>query len=230
MNRRLEVALWFTLYKIKEVGAFLLFVAVVTGIIWGLVCTGVRVAGNPWITITMLAIGTVYVEVFILLGYGLYLALKAWLSSNLCKAVYKVNTLEFDRRQHKRRYTISRITIVVDNAEAVVKRMFWLAYQACGGATGLGLFQARDDADEEAVWNNVQTNGDYPGDGRTNEGSAYGDYVFGRMMKLGVDYEVGAAGFVNVSDAEPWTDYQGWSTKYKTYKQLADAAIEDLAE
>ena len=74
-----------------------------------------------------------------------------------------------------------------EEAQAVAKRMFWLAYEV-SSVVGAGFLQAREGATEDDVWENVNTRGDYPG--RADMESApqkapYGDYVFGRMMKWG---------------------------------------------
>ena len=38
------------------------------------------------------------------------------------------------------------------NPEAVVKRAFFLAYQACERETGMGVFRARSGVTEDQVW------------------------------------------------------------------------------
>lgn len=78
-----------------------------------------------------------------------------------------------------------------NNPELVVKRAFFLAWKACGETFGMGMLQDNPNANKEAVWENVKTRGDYPGSGPENAkpGSAYGDYVFGRMMKLSIDWD-----------------------------------------
>lgn len=112
--------------------------------------------------------------------------------------------------------------ISCQNPEQVVKKAFFLAWEACGGPLGMGIFQDRANVTMEDVWKNVQTNGDYPGGPIRRDGSAYGDYVFGRMMKLNIRY---GEDFVEVDDYKPKPDYQAWSRKYKTYQELIEAAI-----
>lgn len=92
------------------------------------------------------------------------------------------------------------------NSQAVAKRMFWLAWQACGGPLGMGVLQDNPGADEAAVWTNVQDRGDYP-------------------MKLGVDY---GDGFVGLPESKPHPEYQAWCRKYSDYKSLFDAAVASL--
>ena len=67
--------------------------------------------------------------------------------------------------------------------EEVMKEAFWLAWNACGGPLGMGFLQNKPDATKENIWDNVTVSGDYPMP--INRGEVYGDYVFGRMMKLG---------------------------------------------
>lgn len=116
---------------------------------------------------------------------------------------------------------------------AVVKRAFFLAYNACGGTSGMGMLQARSNVTEDQVWKNVCTHGDYPGGvlngmADASKGDAYGDYVFGRMMKLGIQFDP-SAGTIEISDSAPRADYQGWSgRKYPSYKALVDAAAAEI--
>lgn len=110
--------------------------------------------------------------------------------------------------------------------EVIAKRMFWLAWNAAGRTFGAGFLRDRPEATEDQVWVNVQTAADYPGPGHSKPGKAYGDYVFGRMVKLLVDYTDDSIG---VHDDEPQADYQAWCCKYSTYKALAQAAIDELA-
>jgi hypothetical protein len=114
-------------------------------------------------------------------------------------------------------------------ADPVVKRMFYLAWKAVGGPSGMmGFLQDRGEADEDAVWENVQTSGDYLF-GREPDpatpGKAHGDYVFGRMMKMCVNW---SGDTITVSDYELRRDYQAWCDEYKTYADLAKAAAHEL--
>jgi hypothetical protein len=110
----------------------------------------------------------------------------------------------------------------------LVRRAFFLAYNACGGAMGMGVFQARDGVTEEHVWQNVLTRGDYGGTfGNDRPERPYGDYVFGRMMKLSAEFNE-ANGTVTISDSKPRYDYQSWCGKYPTYQSLFVAAATEL--
>lgn len=115
-----------------------------------------------------------------------------------------------------------------DSVLSIVKRMFWLAYQS-SHVLGMGKFQARADATEEDVWNNILTSGDYPARLNQREGQYqyHGDYVFGRMIKLFVRCE---GDKIVLPNDEPDPEYQGWAGHYKTYQELLDAALSSLAE
>ena len=95
---------------------------------------------------------------------------------------------------------------------------------------GMGMFQDNPTADKEAVWKNVYDAEDYPGGkkiaGFRREGEAYGDYVFGRMMKLNIQLDTESLEF---SDSAPRLDYQSWCGKYPTYEVLYDSAVKSLA-
>lgn len=116
--------------------------------------------------------------------------------------------------------------IEVENPEQVVKRAFWLAWQACGSTAGAGWIQDRPGADEDAVWNNIRTRGDYPGPARDKPGEASADYVFGRMMKTFIRWDKNS---VEVFEATPRRDYQAWAGRYPTYQALIEAAVKSLA-
>ncbi len=112
--------------------------------------------------------------------------------------------------------------IVCENPEQVVQEAFWLAWKACGGSLGMGRFQDRPGATKEDVWANVSESGDYPYKVNDNKpGKVYGDYVFGRMMKLGLEWDETG---VTVRDDAPRPDYQAWCRKYPTYEDLVLAA------
>ena len=113
----------------------------------------------------------------------------------------------------------------VPNPKEVVEEAFWLAYLGCGGPVGMGVFQDRDGITKEMVIENVKTAGDYPGTAHNEEGLMYGDYVFGRMMKLCLRFD--ATG-INLPRSEPTPSYQSWCHTYPTYQELILAAIHRL--
>lgn len=122
------------------------------------------------------------------------------------------------------------VRIECKTPEAAVKRAFWLAWQACGGTMGAGFLQNNPNAGEDDVWNQASNRGDYPGGnafGSNKPGNVYGDYVFGRMMKLGLKWDETGIEF---TDSAPRSDYQAWCRKYPTYQALIEAAVGELAK
>lgn len=126
------------------------------------------------------------------------------------------------------------VKISCSDPGAVVRRAFYLAWRACGGPLGWGIFQDNPSATEADVWDNVSLRGDYPAhaDGTpvagpgVKPGEAYGDYVFGRMMKLGLRWD--DTGVLADDAARPRPDYQSWCTTYPTYEALVRAAAGSL--
>lgn len=117
--------------------------------------------------------------------------------------------------------------------EAVVKRAFMLAYCAAGSASGMGFFQAKSSATEDEIWSNVCARGDYPGavvraQDDLRQGKAYGDYVFGRMMKLRIEFDR-KDGTISVPDSQPRRDYQGWTCQeFPSYQSLVEMAATEI--
>ena len=107
-----------------------------------------------------------------------------------------------------------------EQALEVAKEAIWLAWNACGGSVGMGVFQANDAAKKDEVWKRAYDQGDYA----MRHGPAeevHADYVFGRMMKL---YFSVKDGTIKHRDDAPRGDYQSWCYRYKTYADLFDAA------
>lgn len=126
----------------------------------------------------------------------------------------------------------------VDNPELVVREACWLAWQACGSPFGMGTLQNKPDATKEDVWRNIHTGphgGDYTLEGPVNEkmvvvggtepGRVSADYVFGRMMKLRLEWDKDGVKF---DDYPPRADYQSWCGKYPTYQDLIEASVKSL--
>lgn len=119
------------------------------------------------------------------------------------------------------RYEVSGAT-----GEQLAKRMFKLAWDACGGPQGLGFLQDRGSAvTEDQVWERAVGAGDYSGTFSAKKGQAYGDYVFGRMMKL--YFEFGDS-FVQGGNGAWRRDYQSFCGKYPNFQSLAKAAAKSL--
>jgi len=115
--------------------------------------------------------------------------------------------------------------VVGATGEQVAKRAFWLAWQACGGPLGMGFLQNRPDATEEDVWVGARSAYDYVGYKCNKPGEVTGDYVFGRMMKLHIEFTEDT---VSTRDSMPTYDYQAWCRMYPSYDALIDAAANDL--
>ena len=96
-----------------------------------------------------------------------------------------------------------------DDPRTLAKRAFFLAYEAAGGPQGMGMLSARANVTEEDVYANVVGNGDYTMQPeREPERKMYGDYVFGRMLKLSIEVKDDG---VETPEYEPRRDYQGWA-------------------
>ena len=113
-----------------------------------------------------------------------------------------------------------------------IRRIFFLAYNACSRASGMGIFQSRESVSETDVWSNVCRRGDYPTteSGITTKngvGDADADYVFGRMMKLTFQFDFKKL-TITMPDYRADPEYQGWERLYKTYDALVDAATKEL--
>ena len=113
-----------------------------------------------------------------------------------------------------------------NNPTELAKEIFWLAWQACGGPVGMGFLQDRSGVTRDDVWNNISSAGDYPMN-HNPPNKPYGDYVFGRMMKLGLKLRSDG---IEISDLEPRSDYQGWCIVYKTYQDLVNTALVNLSD
>ena len=105
--------------------------------------------------------------------------------------------------------------IKTNNPEAFVARTFFLLWQAIGNTTGMGALQDRAGATEVEVLKHVDN----------GQGSYYGDYVFGRMMKWGCEIEDGVIKFF---EREHCQDYQGFAHKYRTDSHILDAVCSSL--
>jgi hypothetical protein len=124
-------------------------------------------------------------------------------------------------------FDVIRFEVTGATGEQLAKRMFKLAWDACGGPSGYGFFQDRGPAmTEDQIWERAIGNGDYPGMGRAKPGRADGDFVFGRMMKLGFLF---GDSYVEGCATTTWRrDYQGFCGKYPDFASLAKAAAESL--
>jgi len=122
-----------------------------------------------------------------------------------------------------------KITVDGTTMEAFAKRAMFLAWQACGGPLGMGVFQDHPGADEDAVWANIMRAGDCPGgtnlEGFRRSGEAYADYVFGRMMKFSLSFKDDG---LETRDGDWRPDYQAFCHKYPDPTALFNATAESL--
>jgi len=105
--------------------------------------------------------------------------------------------------------------MTASHGEAVAKAAFFLAYSAAK-VVGMGVFQARDSVTEDEVWGQVRAK-------NPDVKAAYGDYVFGRMMKLSLRWDDDGRVTTNTT-LPPSADYQSWCTEYPTFESLIEAA------
>lgn len=127
-----------------------------------------------------------------------------------------------------------KLTIELNDAgitgEVLAKRMFKLAWDACGRAVGMGVLQDRGpDVSEDAVWECANGKHDYPMREAAQGGKANSDYVFGRMMKLWFNYGLDFVASEHGTAEYPYRpDYQGFAYRYPTFFSLATAAAVSL--
>lgn len=121
------------------------------------------------------------------------------------------------------------IKITKGSAESLVKRMFFLAWKACRSAVGMGWLQDRGELNEDQVWNICYNSLDYPGRNalRGNRpGDVYGDYVSGRMMKVGFKW---TEDIVACPGGDSWRrDCQAFCGRYPKFFDLAVAAAIEI--
>jgi hypothetical protein len=118
-----------------------------------------------------------------------------------------------------------KITVPASQAQSIVSKFFYLAWSA-SKVMGMGFLQDRHAATEQEVFSNVIRSGDYvlPVHGGNNR--TYADYVFGRMMKLGISVtRNGEDCDLEVSDSPAKPDYNSWSGTYNSPADILDAAV-----
>lgn len=112
-----------------------------------------------------------------------------------------------------------------ENPTELAKEVFWLAWKS---SKTLGMGFLRDDsmATKDDVWHNIVGQEDYPCNIRTSD-IFYADYVFGRMMKLGIKVENNG---ITIRDGELRSDYQSWCNTYPTIEELVSTAYIQMGE
>lgn len=116
---------------------------------------------------------------------------------------------------------------VSGSAEALVKRIMFLAWQA-SQVSGIGWLQDRGWQPEEVVWQAMYNRQDCPMDnidGKNKPGEVYADYVFGRMMKLGIKWDEAT---ISTSTGDFRSDYQSFCHQYRTFADLVEVAAAEL--
>jgi hypothetical protein len=116
------------------------------------------------------------------------------------------------------------------NGETLAKRMIKLAWDE-STVNGMGFLQDRGVQTEDAVWKAVKGRRDYGGlgveadeeDGEYRKVSA--DYVFGRMMKLTIEYGLDS---IKGYSGEWHVEYQSFCRAYKDIESLARTAAASL--
>jgi len=106
-------------------------------------------------------------------------------------------------------------------AMAIAKSAIWLAWNACGGTSGMGFLKDNKGANKEQVWDQAYNKKDYSGERGGGPENVDADYVFGRMMKLRFTVE---GDTITFDDYDPQKDYQSWCGKYTTFASLFDDA------
>lgn len=92
--------------------------------------------------------------------------------------------------------------------EQLASVFMFTAYDRCGSELGMGFLQAVNNMSLDSIRKHVLEQPSYSNQGWTSFG---GDYIAGRMVKTGIEFEP-VAGLVEIRDDAPRPDYQGWST------------------
>ena len=92
--------------------------------------------------------------------------------------------------------------------EQLASVFMFTAYDRCGSELGMGFLQAVNDMSPLSIRKHVLEKPSYSKQGWT---SFSGDYIAGRMVKTGIEFEP-VAGLVEICDDAPRPDCQGWST------------------
>ncbi|MGV8151871.1 MAG: hypothetical protein ACP5OG_02225 [Candidatus Nanoarchaeia archaeon] len=126
------------------------------------------------------------------------------------------------------------------NVIDIVKKMFYLAWNACRTPKGMGILQDNPCASEEDVWKNICNSEDYNGMGKncnvslnqTGQNMVHADYVFGRMMKLTLSWNSkdNTIKLQEATENYPNLDYQAWCKVFTSEKELYESALKVLTK
>lgn len=89
---------------------------------------------------------------------------------------------------------------------SLVTTFMTLAYEGCGGTTGMGFLQERHGINSNNIMGHLARKDVW---GQPGVVEVRGDYVAGRMVKTGIVYNE-KEGWVEILDHDPSPDYQGW--------------------
>ena len=106
-----------------------------------------------------------------------------------------------------------------EQAKLIINHMFKLAYDACGGTTGMGCLQAKESVSLDDIMPKEHS---FP-DGKLGYNI---DYGFGRMMKLYLVIEGSDDKCDIILPKRISAAYQGWAHTYPTVAALLEAAKE----
>jgi hypothetical protein len=118
-----------------------------------------------------------------------------------------------------------------DKTQPVIKRMFFLAWRACGKPQGMGVHRDRGpNVSEEEVFQNILEKGDYPERPKNpsqlhQPGTLSADYVFGRMMKMHLEF---GDDWISWRDTELDPEYESWCESYRSYESLLQNAAREM--
>jgi hypothetical protein len=91
--------------------------------------------------------------------------------------------------------------------EQLASVFMFTAYDRCGSELGMGFLQAVNGMSPLSIRKHILEQPSYSKEGWT---SFSGDYIAGRMVKTGIEFEP-VTGLVEIRDDAPRPDYQGWS-------------------
>lgn len=122
-------------------------------------------------------------------------------------------------------------TIPADKLDIVLQEYFYSAWQK-SSVMGFGILQDRPNATKEQVLANVLNSDDYAFS-FNSENRVYADYVFGRMMKMGVTIKRQGEGAFAVceletSDNPAKVDYQSWAVEFPNESAVMLEALKSV--
>ena len=92
--------------------------------------------------------------------------------------------------------------------EQLASVFMFTAYDRCESELGMGFLQAVNNMSPLSIRKYLSEQQSWKNQGWTELG---GDYIAGRMVKTGIEFEP-VAGLVEIRDDAPRPDYQGWAS------------------